>query len=203
MRDHDDRHAQLFLQILHQFQNLRLNGYIQRRGRLIRDQNIRFARQRHGDHHALPHTARKLIGILLQALFRFVDAHQREHLLSARLRLFTVAPRMNADRLHQLIADGVYGVQGRHRILEYDRNLIAADLAHFIIGKPHQLLPVEADAAAYDAAGMGQYLQYGIGGHALAGAGFANDAQHLAVIQIKRYAVYRLYLARGRKEGGS
>ena len=58
MGDQDHGHAQLGLQTLQQLQNLRLDGDIQRRCRLVRDQNFRFVGQRHGDHHALPLAAR-------------------------------------------------------------------------------------------------------------------------------------------------
>ena len=57
MGNHDDGHAQFFLQALHQFQNLRLNGHVQRGGRLVGDQNIGLAGQRHGNHDSLAHTA--------------------------------------------------------------------------------------------------------------------------------------------------
>ena len=53
---HDDRHTELLLQILHQFKDLRLNGHIKCRSRLICDQNIRFTDQCHGNHHTLAHT---------------------------------------------------------------------------------------------------------------------------------------------------
>ena len=103
---HNDRHPELLLQILHQLQNLCLNGNVQRRRRLIRDQNIRLTRKRHRDHHALPHTARKLIRILLDPLFRLVNADKRQHLDRARLRLFSFAARVQLDRLSELRPDG-------------------------------------------------------------------------------------------------
>ena len=40
MRNQHDRHAELFLKIAHQVEDLRLNGHIQRRGRLIGDQSV-------------------------------------------------------------------------------------------------------------------------------------------------------------------
>ena len=57
VRDQDDGRAFRSLQLFHQFENLRPDGHIERGGRLIGDQDLRFARKRHRDHHALPHAA--------------------------------------------------------------------------------------------------------------------------------------------------
>lgn len=57
VRDQNDGRIDLLLQVLHQAKNLCLNGDVQRRGGLIRDQNFRFAGQGHGDDDSLPHPA--------------------------------------------------------------------------------------------------------------------------------------------------
>ena len=53
-----DRHMEFLHQILHQLQNLGLDGDVQCCGRLIGDQQLRFGGKRHGDHRALTHAAR-------------------------------------------------------------------------------------------------------------------------------------------------
>ena len=203
MGNHENGHAQLFLQILHQFQNLRLDGHVQGGGGLVGNEDIRFAGQRHGDHHSLTHAAGKLVGILLQALFRFVDAHQRQQLRRPIPGLGAVAAGVQLNGLHQLIAHGVHRVQAGHGVLKDDGDPVAADFPHFAVRQAHQLLALEFDAAAHDAAGMGQYLQNGIRRHAFARSGFSHNAQHLAAVQIEGNAVYGLYFTRGRKEGRS
>ena len=45
--------AQTRLQVLEQFENLQLHGNVQRRRRLVSDQQFRLVGQRHGNHHAL------------------------------------------------------------------------------------------------------------------------------------------------------
>ena len=55
--DEQNRHAESRLQLLEQFKNLRLNGDIQSRGRLIGDQDVGIVGQSHGDHHPLALTA--------------------------------------------------------------------------------------------------------------------------------------------------
>ena len=58
MGDEQQPHAfGLFFKLRQKLQNLRLNGHIQRRRRLIRNQDVRLVRQRHGDHDPLSLTA--------------------------------------------------------------------------------------------------------------------------------------------------
>ena len=54
---HDDCHAELFLQGLHQLQNLCLDRNIQGSRRFVCNQDIRLTGQRHCDHDTLAHTA--------------------------------------------------------------------------------------------------------------------------------------------------
>ena len=78
--DQDHRGAELALQLDDQFEDLRLDGDVERRGRLVGDQHLGIAGERHGDHGALAHAARELVRIFLGALGRLGDAHQVEHL---------------------------------------------------------------------------------------------------------------------------
>ena len=111
-----------FCRDLHQLQNLGLDGDVQRGGRLVGDEDVGLAGQRHGDHDALAHTAGELVGILLHALFRLVDVDQARafprpgHTPACCCGLCAAgSPRMS------WLADGVGRVQGRHRVLENDR----------------------------------------------------------------------------------
>ena len=61
VRDPDDRHARLAPEPFHQIQDLRLNGDVEGGGRLVRDQHLRAAGERDGDHHPLAHAARELM----------------------------------------------------------------------------------------------------------------------------------------------
>ncbi|APZ55380.1 hypothetical protein Ga0080574_TMP5098 (plasmid) [Salipiger abyssi] len=70
MGDEHHRHALFVLKLLDQFDDLRLNRHVERRGRLVGNQELRLAGQRHGDGHALPHAAGKLVRVILQPLRR-------------------------------------------------------------------------------------------------------------------------------------
>ena len=68
-----DGGVDLVFQLHQQIHNLRLNRHVQRRRRLVGNQQLRVAAERHGDHRALAHTAGKLVRILLGALLRVGD----------------------------------------------------------------------------------------------------------------------------------
>ena len=62
--DQQHRKAERFLEAGEQLQHLRLDRHVERRGRLVGDQQFRLAGDRHGDHHALAHAARQFMRIL-------------------------------------------------------------------------------------------------------------------------------------------
>ena len=87
------------------------------------------------------------MGVGVDALRRVGNAHavqQRNGLLA---RDCGVHAAVQAQRLGHLAADGVYGVERGHGLLEHHADAVAAQLAHLRIGAAHQFLPVKADAA--------------------------------------------------------
>jgi hypothetical protein len=70
MRDHDDGGVELAPHLVEQLDDLRLHRDVQRRRRLIGDDQRRLEDQRHRDHDALAHAAGKLVRILVEALGR-------------------------------------------------------------------------------------------------------------------------------------
>ena len=202
MGDHDNCHAQFLLQLLHELQDLGLDGHVQSGGGLIGNQNIGLAGQGHGDHNSLAHAAGKLEGILLHPLFRLVDVHQLQHFHSPVIGLMLVAVGVQEDCLHQLVPDGIGGIQGGHGVLENNGNLVAADVLHFLFGNTHQLFAVYLNGAGDNLAGFFQNLHNGIGGDGLTGAAFAHNAQDLATIQIEGDSIDGFHFARRGEEGG-
>ena len=201
MGDHDNGHAQLVAQVVHQLQDLRLDRHVQRGGRLVSDQQLRLTGQCNGDHDALAHTAGQLVRVLLQAAVRLVDADQLQQLLSAGPGFLLGLFGVQQDDLDDLVADGVHRVQTRHRVLEDDGDLVAADLAELLLGHFVDLVAVEPHRAADQTAGVSGQAHDGIRRDRLAGAGLADDAQHVALVHAEGHAVQRLDLARGGEEG--
>ncbi len=74
VRDEEDRHAFLFLQSLDQVEDLALDRHVECGGRLVGNQQARAAGQSHRDHHALPHTAGKLVRVVVEARAGIRDA---------------------------------------------------------------------------------------------------------------------------------
>ena len=201
MGDHDDGHAQLVAQVVHQLQDLCLDRHVQRGGRLVGDQQLRLTGQRNGDHNALAHTAGQLVRVLLQAAVRLVDADQLQQLPSAGPSFLLGLFGVQQDDLDDLVADGVHRVQARHRVLEDDGDLVAANFAELLLGHFVDLVAIEPHRAADQPAGVGGQAHDGVGRDRLAGAGLADDAQHVALVHAEGHAVQRLDLARGGEEG--
>ena len=78
--DHHDRRVELALQALDQLEDLRLDGHVERRRRLVGDQQLRVVDERHRDHRALAHAAGELVRVGVDAPARLGDADQPEHL---------------------------------------------------------------------------------------------------------------------------
>ena len=56
--------------VVEQVEDLRLDGDVESRGRLVGDEQLRLAGQGHGDHHPLAQAAGELVGIGAQPLVR-------------------------------------------------------------------------------------------------------------------------------------
>ena len=78
--DEQHRHADLRLQVLEQLQDLRLHGDVERRRRLVGDEQVRPVGERHRDHHPLTLAAGKLMRIGAEALAGIGDADFGEQL---------------------------------------------------------------------------------------------------------------------------
>jgi hypothetical protein len=72
--DEQQRHAVARLQRLQELQDLRLDGDVERRRRLVGDQEVGLVGQRHGDHHALALAARELMRIGVEPRRRLGNA---------------------------------------------------------------------------------------------------------------------------------
>ena len=90
MGNQDDGRVDFLLQLLHHIQNLRLNGHIQGRGRLIGQQKLRLAGQGHCYDHTLLHTPGKLNGI---GIFKSLKPNQINILLRPFFSFFLTHPR--------------------------------------------------------------------------------------------------------------
>ncbi len=91
MRDEHQPHMEFALQLGEQMQDLRLDRHVERGGRLVGDDQIGPAHQRHGDHDALAQAARELVRVLAQALACRRDADALEQMDGTLARLADAA----------------------------------------------------------------------------------------------------------------
>ena len=67
-----------------QLEDLRLDGDVERRGRLVGDQQVRLVGERHGDHDALALPAGELMRVGVEPPLRVVEADLAQQLQHAR-----------------------------------------------------------------------------------------------------------------------
>jgi hypothetical protein len=127
------------------FEDLRLHGDVERRRRLVGDQQVRLVGERHGDHHALALAARQLVRIGAEPAFRIADAD----LLQQFETRFRAAARALMQRQHSptcrsIVCSGLSEVIGSWKIIEMRcRGRRAAPLA-----PRQQVLALEQDLPA-------------------------------------------------------
>ena len=191
--DQDDRHAQPLAQVVDELKDLLLDGHVQRGGRLVRDEQLGLAGQRHGDHHALPHAAGQLVRVVADPLGRARHADQAEHLDGPRPGRLGVRAAVQHDGLGDLVPDRHRRVERRHRVLEDHADLVAPDVPHLVVGERGDLPAVQQDLAAGDVAAGRQQLHDRQRGHRLAAAGLADDAEAFAGFQAQADALQRVH----------
>ena len=200
----DERGVVLRLEVVDEVEDLPLDGDVERRRRLVGDDERGLTRERHGDENALAHPAGELVGVAVVAALGLGDTHLAEHVDGDLSRLSLRDVAVDLDELPQLVADPEDGVERLHRVLEDDGDLAPPDaLAHRPVGehrvRPPLLPPVlddvddrfalELDAPADDLAGLFDQAHDRGRGDGLAGAALADEADDLARADVERDAV--------------
>src|SRR5829696_619045 len=127
VRDEDVGEAEIVLQVLEQVEDLRLHGHVECGDRLVADDQLGVDRQRARDADALALTTGELVREAVVVLW--VETHDLEQLLHARLHLFLRPEPVHLERLGDDETDTFARVQRGVRILEDHRHL-APDRAH-------------------------------------------------------------------------
>ncbi len=109
--DEQHRHGELPLQLLHQLEDLSLDGHIQSRGRLIGDQQPRLVDQSHGDHHPLTLAPGQLVGEGEQLLLRIAQSHPLQPIQGDRPGLGGRKPSVEEQGLIDLPLHGMQRVE--------------------------------------------------------------------------------------------
>ena len=125
------------------------DGHVERRGRLVGDQQPRIARERHGDHRALALAAGELVRIAVACGARPPGCRCARSSSTARLApaFARAAPSCSSSDLHDLVADRVERIERGHRLLEDHRDVAAAHAVHRALRLRQHLAAVEPDRA--------------------------------------------------------
>ena len=126
MADQDHRHALVAAQAIQQLEYLLLHGDIQRRGRLIGDQQRWLIGHRHGDHHALALPAGELVWPGVDQLLGTRQLHLAEQFQHALAGGIAAQSLLEAQAFTDLFADTRQRVERGHRLLEHETDLAAA-----------------------------------------------------------------------------
>ena len=189
--DEDHRHVAVAAERDQQVEDLRLDGDVERGGRLVGDQQLGIAGDRHRDHDALAHAAGQLVRKGIEPRRRGGNADLLQQLDGAAAALRARAALMHRQRLHDLVADAEGRVEAGHRLLEDHRDVLADDLAPLAVRQGQEVDAGEAHDIRRHLARPGDEAHDGEHGDALAGAGFAHHAQQLAGLEGEVDAVHR------------
>ena len=195
VRDQHDARVHPVLDALDHVEHLRLDRDVERGRRLIGDQHVGIVGDHHRDHRPLPHTARVLVRVLVVALRGVRNADELEQRDGTVAQLSPVqAFVVHRDRLRDLAAHRVHGVQRRERVLEDHRDLAPAVRSQLAFGKTEELGATELDAAR-DLGRLRQQAEDRHRRHALARPRLPHDAERLVGAQIERHVLDRVHHA--------
>ena len=185
-----------------QVHDLCLDGDIQCRGRLVGNQQLGVAGNRHGDYHPLAHAARQLVRKRVQPAFGRRDFHHFHQLHRPCLQRAAAQPLVQPEHFHDLEAHRIARVQAGHRILE-DHGDVAADNAPpRPLADGQQVLAVKLHAVGLDVAVAVQQAHQRHHGDRLAGTGFTDDADDLAGLHRQVHPFYCIEPAKADRQVG-
>ncbi len=178
--DDQHRHVQLGLQVLDDFQDLRLDGDVQRGARFVGDQQGGAAHQRHGDHRPLAHAAGKLVRVFADPLCRFGNSDGIQKVAGRIYRLGFGEILVQTQAFGDLPADGVDRIERCHRVLEDHRDVLTPDLFKLAFFQSGQIAPLKVDAVGAGDAVPGRQAEDRMAGGAFPAAAFTDDPMRYA-----------------------
>src|SRR5262245_46390203 len=191
VRDEDQGHAGLALDVLQEVQVLRLDRHVEVGRGLVGDDEARPAGQRDGADDALPHAAAHLMRILAHAPLGRRDPDGAEQALHALAQRAAAQVLVEERGLRHLPEDREERVQRGHRVLQDDGDPAAADPAKLALALARQVLALEEDAPAHDPGGPGQEPHDRQTRGGFAAPRLADEAKGLTFVQCEAHAVHR------------
>lgn len=185
--DEDAGGAEVALAILHEVEDLLLDGDVESGGGFVGDEEFGLGDEGHGDHDALTHAAGEFVRVGLDAIFGIGDADGIEGFDGEGEGVAEAHAFVDFERLGELFGDLQVGIQAGHGILKDHGDAVAADFAELLLGKLEEVDVVEEGLATFDSARrLRDEAEEGVTGNGLAGTGFADDADGLAFLDAER-----------------
>ena len=178
MRDQHQRHVAILDQPAHQIEDACLCRHIQRRRRLVGDQQRRLQRDGLRDHHPLALAAGQFMRIAVQTVSRGGKTDAVELGSGDLARFGKACAGVDHQRFGDLRADRANRVQRRHRLLENHPDAPPANTAHRRLVQREQILAVKPRRAAAMRA-VRKQSHHRKRRHRLAGAGLTGDTEDL------------------------
>ena len=178
------------LQVAQHVEDLALHDDVERRHRLVGQQQAGFQRQRHGDGGALAHAAGELVRIVGEPAF--AQAHQVEQFGRAGAGGGARFVAALGQHLDELGADGVDRIERAHGALRHIGDVAPQQLPGGLLV---DRLALEDDTSAGAPAVLGQHAHDGAHRRGLAAARFAHQADDAALGDGERRAVDRPHRA--------
>ena len=185
--DQQHGHVELGLELEQQVEDLRLDGHVERRGRLVGDEQVGLVGERHGDHHPLPLAAGELMRIGVEAALGVVDADLVEQVEHARSRaalsdrprwIFSTSPICCS-----MVCSGLSEVIGSWKIMEI---WLPRTWRSAVERQRQQVLALEADdAGRMRRRGVGEEPQDRERRHRLARARLADERHGLGLADVE------------------
>ncbi|MDT4868687.1 hypothetical protein FQZ97_1036680 [compost metagenome] len=129
MADQKHRRAFGLGEVDHQLHDVALDDGVERRGRLVGDQQGRLQQHHRGEHDALAHAARELVRIGGQRPLRLADSDPVQHGEDSGAALLHRHLGVQDQPLFELPADGHRRVERCHWFLKDDADLAATKRA--------------------------------------------------------------------------
>ena len=120
-------------EVVEEGEDASLGRDVERRRRLVGDQHLGVAAERHRDHDALSHPSRELVRVGVDPGRRLAEPDLPEQLDRTRAGSGLGQRRVEPDRLDQLVPDPEDGVECRERVLVDHRHATAADLGQLAL----------------------------------------------------------------------
>ena len=166
---------------------------VERRGRLVGDQHLGVAAQRHRDHDALSHPSRELVWVRVDTGRRLAEPDLPEQLDRTRAGSGFGQRRVEPDRLDQLVPDPKDGVECRERVLVDHRHATAADPGQLALAHRRQLgVAPERDRASGEHERVAQQAHQREGRDRLAAPRLAHEREPLASAEREADVVHEL-----------